>query len=215
MLCVPSAPQVDARAKPVRGTGRRPLRSPSWSRSCSQAISTATCPGRPAASSPSVPRASRDGKATTVCPCCCPRGRRRRSTGTTSTPCSGGRRWSVPASPTSAKAEAHAIRHFFASTALHEGGTIKAVSEYLGHADPGFTLRTYTPDGGQLGVDEASDRHGVSAPLALLRHRKRPPRSPMTTADNACSRNWVQTLSRSAGQESLSRVSRSRYTLVT
>jgi len=26
---------------------------------------------------------------------------------------------------------------------MHEGKTIKAVSEYLGHADPGFTLRTY------------------------------------------------------------------------
>lgn len=38
----------------------------------------------------------------------------------------------------------HALRHFFASTALHEGESIKAVSEYLGHADPGFTLRTYT-----------------------------------------------------------------------
>lgn len=38
----------------------------------------------------------------------------------------------------------HALRHFFASIALHEGETIKAVSEYLGHADPGFTLRTYT-----------------------------------------------------------------------
>jgi integrase len=38
----------------------------------------------------------------------------------------------------------HALRHFYASTALHEGETIKAVSEYLGHADPGFTLRTYT-----------------------------------------------------------------------
>jgi len=38
----------------------------------------------------------------------------------------------------------HALRHFFARTALHEGETIKAVSEYLGHADPGFTLRTYT-----------------------------------------------------------------------
>lgn len=38
----------------------------------------------------------------------------------------------------------HALRHFFASTALHEGETIRAVSEYLGHADPGFTLRTYT-----------------------------------------------------------------------
>ena len=27
---------------------------------------------------------------------------------------------------------------------LHEGESIKALSEYLGHADPGFTLRTYT-----------------------------------------------------------------------
>lgn len=28
--------------------------------------------------------------------------------------------------------------------ALHEGESIKAFSDYLGHADPGFTLRTYT-----------------------------------------------------------------------
>lgn len=40
--------------------------------------------------------------------------------------------------------DGHALRHFFASTALHEGETVRAVSEYLGHADPGFTLRTYT-----------------------------------------------------------------------
>jgi integrase len=38
----------------------------------------------------------------------------------------------------------HALRHFYASTALHEGESIRALSEYLGHADPGFTLRTYT-----------------------------------------------------------------------
>lgn len=38
----------------------------------------------------------------------------------------------------------HALRHFYASTALHEGESIKALSEYLGHADPGLTLRTYT-----------------------------------------------------------------------
>jgi integrase len=38
----------------------------------------------------------------------------------------------------------HALRHFFASTVLHEGESIKALSEYLGHADAGFTLRTYT-----------------------------------------------------------------------
>ena len=37
----------------------------------------------------------------------------------------------------------HALRHFFASTAPARGRD-RAVSEYLGHADPGFTLRTYT-----------------------------------------------------------------------
>jgi hypothetical protein len=38
----------------------------------------------------------------------------------------------------------HALQHFYASTALHEGESIKALSKYLGHADPGVTLRTYT-----------------------------------------------------------------------
>ncbi len=38
----------------------------------------------------------------------------------------------------------HALRHLYASTLLDAGETIKAVSEYLGHSDPGFTLRTYT-----------------------------------------------------------------------
>jgi len=38
----------------------------------------------------------------------------------------------------------HALRHFFASVVLDAGESIKALSEYLGHADPGFTLRTYT-----------------------------------------------------------------------
>jgi integrase len=38
----------------------------------------------------------------------------------------------------------HALRHFYASTLLHAGESIKAVSEYLGHGDAGFTLRTYT-----------------------------------------------------------------------
>jgi integrase len=38
----------------------------------------------------------------------------------------------------------HALRHFHASTLLDAGESIKAVSQYLGHADAGFTLRTYT-----------------------------------------------------------------------
>lgn len=38
----------------------------------------------------------------------------------------------------------HALRHFFASVALDGGASIKEVAEWLGHHDPGFTLRTYT-----------------------------------------------------------------------
>ncbi|MBK1785227.1 site-specific integrase [Prauserella cavernicola] len=38
----------------------------------------------------------------------------------------------------------HALRHFYASTLLDAGETVAALASYLGHADPGFTLRTYT-----------------------------------------------------------------------
>ncbi|MEU2333963.1 site-specific integrase [Streptomyces sp. NPDC013172] len=38
----------------------------------------------------------------------------------------------------------HALRHFYASVLLDAGESIRALSAYLGHADPGFTLRTYT-----------------------------------------------------------------------
>ncbi|MFE9427113.1 tyrosine-type recombinase/integrase [Kitasatospora sp. NPDC006697] len=37
----------------------------------------------------------------------------------------------------------HALRHFYASVLLDAGESIKAVSEYLGHADPGLTLKVY------------------------------------------------------------------------
>lgn len=38
----------------------------------------------------------------------------------------------------------HELRHFFASALLDQGESIKAVAEWLGHADPAFTLATYT-----------------------------------------------------------------------
>ncbi len=38
----------------------------------------------------------------------------------------------------------HALRHAYASVLSDAGESIKALSEYLGHSDPGFTLRTYT-----------------------------------------------------------------------
>lgn len=37
----------------------------------------------------------------------------------------------------------HALRHHYTSVLLEKGVSIRAVSEYLGHHDPGFTLRTY------------------------------------------------------------------------
>jgi integrase len=38
----------------------------------------------------------------------------------------------------------HALRPWYASVLLDAGESIRAVSEYLGHSDPGFALRTYT-----------------------------------------------------------------------
>ena len=38
----------------------------------------------------------------------------------------------------------HALRHYYASVLLDAGENIKALSTYLGHSDPGFTLRVYT-----------------------------------------------------------------------
>jgi integrase len=37
----------------------------------------------------------------------------------------------------------HALRHHYASILLAGGVDIGALSEYLGHHDPGFTLRVY------------------------------------------------------------------------
>lgn len=46
--------------------------------------------------------------------------------------------------PTSRENGMHALRHFYASVLLDEGESVRAVASYLGHADPGFTLRVYT-----------------------------------------------------------------------
>ena len=37
----------------------------------------------------------------------------------------------------------HALRHYFASMLLAGGVDIRALADYLGHTDPGFTLRVY------------------------------------------------------------------------
>ena len=38
----------------------------------------------------------------------------------------------------------HAMRHLYASKLLARGVSVKELAEYLGHEDPGFTLRVYT-----------------------------------------------------------------------
>jgi integrase len=62
----------------------------------------------------------------------------------------------------------HALRHFYASVLLDGGESIKAVSLYLGHSDPGFTLRVYThlmPSSDERSrrlIDAAITGHGTS-----------------------------------------------------
>lgn len=70
----------------------------------------------------------------------------------------------------------HALRHHYASVLLESGVSIRAVSEYLGHHDPGFTLRTYahlmpeSEDRARDAIDAAhaapaeSTRNGIGVP---------------------------------------------------
>ncbi len=46
--------------------------------------------------------------------------------------------------PTTRQNGMHVLRHTYASVLLDAGENIKALAAYLGHADPGFTLRIYT-----------------------------------------------------------------------
>ncbi len=68
----------------------------------------------------------------------------------------------------------HALRHFYASALLNGGESIKAVSEYLGHSDPGFTLRTYThlmassTERTKRAVDAALSVRAIPVPLAVV-----------------------------------------------
>lgn len=55
----------------------------------------------------------------------------------------------------------HALRHTFASVALQNGVDIRTVSGMLGHADPGFTLRTYTHTMNSLQVQAAETMGAV------------------------------------------------------
>jgi integrase len=69
----------------------------------------------------------------------------------------------------------HALRHLFASTLLNAGETIKALAEYLGHADPGFTLRVYTHI---MPTSQERTRRAVDAMLGGIRKTATPWRRP-------------------------------------
>lgn len=57
----------------------------------------------------------------------------------------------------------HACRHHYASVLLDGGVSVRALADYLGHHDPGFTLRVYshlmpeTEDRARAAVDAAHD----------------------------------------------------------
>ena len=54
----------------------------------------------------------------------------------------------------------HALRHHYSSVLLDGGISIRALAEYLGHADPGFALRIYSH---LMPNAEARDRAVVDA----------------------------------------------------
>jgi integrase len=76
----------------------------------------------------------------------------------------------------------HALRHYYASVTLADGVNIKELAEYLGHGDPGFTLRLYThmlPSSherarkaidSRLGQVFASAAHGAVTEQAVRTH---------------------------------------------
>ncbi|WP_406304969.1 site-specific integrase [Streptomyces sp. NBC_00885] len=61
----------------------------------------------------------------------------------------------------------HALRHFYASVLLDAGENIKALSLYLGHSDPGFTLRVYTH---LMPSSETRTRRAISAMYRAAGH---------------------------------------------
>ncbi|MCW2882837.1 MAG: integrase [Sphaerisporangium sp.] len=77
---------------------------------------------------------------------------------------------------TSRKEGLHQLRHYYASVMLAGGVSIKELAEYLGHADPGFTLRVYahmmpgSHDRARKAIDDRLFRpraasHGTGPPL--------------------------------------------------
>jgi integrase len=83
---------------------------------------------------------------------------------------------------TTRKEGIHQLQHFYASVMLTGGVAIKELAEYLGHADPGFTLRVYahmqpgSHDRARRAIDErlfrpSSASHGTKTERGRSRGR--------------------------------------------
>jgi integrase len=75
----------------------------------------------------------------------------------------------------------HTLRHYYASITLADGVNIKELSEYLGHADPGFTLQMYThllPSSYDRARQAVDRRLARVAPWATEQRRSRPDHDP-------------------------------------
>ncbi|MEZ7129257.1 tyrosine-type recombinase/integrase [Nonomuraea sp. AD125B] len=77
---------------------------------------------------------------------------------------------------TSRKEGLHQLRHYYASVMLAGGVSVKELAEYLGHADPGFTLRVYahlmpgSHDRARSAIDERFFRPYAAATSAQRGH---------------------------------------------
>jgi integrase len=60
----------------------------------------------------------------------------------------------------------HALRHYYASVLLEDGVTVRTLADYLGHVDPGFTLRVYAH---LMPAAEGRAREAVDAALGRRR----------------------------------------------
>ncbi|GGW28156.1 hypothetical protein GCM10010320_03730 [Streptomyces caelestis] len=69
----------------------------------------------------------------------------------------------------------HALRHLYASVLLDAGESIKALSLYLGHSDPGFILRVYTH---LMPSSEPRTRKAISAMYRAAGHAHDGPETP-------------------------------------
>lgn len=84
----------------------------------------------------------------------------------------------------------HVLRHTFASALLSNGVDIRTLAEYLGHTDPGFTLRTYTH---LMPSAEARARAAIDVAFKLADETRSsgPPPDQMAVTANPHSRRLV------------------------